>query len=112
MSANELIERMQTMFDYLPTKMDLRKHYKNNSKRGFGVTTKLLATCYDKMILVNRVPVHKDELTDYLIDGIPDEVTRNQARIQRFKKRENLLQEFEKIMLRVRITHESAIMLS
>lgn len=64
---------------------------------------------YDKMILANKVPVDKDEITDYLIDGIPDEVTRNQVHIQRFERKEDLLQAFKKIMLRAPIKNHARV---
>lgn len=42
----------------------------------------------------------EEELVDYLIDGIPDKVLQNQARMQHFEKKDMLLRAFDKIKLR------------
>lgn len=54
--------------------------------------------------LGNRVPISDDEILEYVIDGIPDEVLRNQARIRRFSTADGLLEAFEKVTLRDRNT--------
>lgn len=41
----------------------------------------------------------KDELVDYIIDGIPDKFLQNQTRMQRFERKYILLRAFEKIKL-------------
>lgn len=46
------------------------------------------------------MPIGEDELIDYLIDGIPDPMLRDQARIQRFADKSDLLEAFEKVTLR------------
>ena len=97
MSVNELIEKMRIMFDHRPTKMDVRKRFE---KRIWRNDETFCDYFYDKIILANKIPVDEDELTDYIIDGIPDEITRNQARIQGFKKKEDLLKAFEKVTFR------------
>lgn len=94
---NELIERMQIMFDHHPTKMDLKRKFE---ERNWRIDESFSNYFYDKTILANKMPIDENELTDYPVDGIPDEITRNQARIQRFGKKKDLLHAFEKIMLR------------
>lgn len=50
----------------------------------------------------NRIPIDADEIIDiddYIIDGIPDKMLRNQAHIQRFTQIEPLLEAFDAITL-------------
>lgn len=79
MPVDELVERMQSMFDHRPAKIDLRKEFE---KRTWRYDEPFSSYYYDKVILANRVPIEKEELIDYVIDGIPIEAMRNQARIQ------------------------------
>lgn len=55
---------------------------------------------HEKVIMGNRVPIEASEIIDYIIDGIPDDILRNQARIQCFTETELLLEAFEAITLR------------
>lgn len=77
-SVDELIERMQSIFEHRPTKMDLRRQFEKRFWRNDETFSNYF---YDKTILTNRIPIDEKKLTDYIIDGIPDEITRNQARI-------------------------------
>lgn len=54
---------------------------------------------HKKVIMGNRIPTESDELTDYVIEGIPDPALRDQAHIQRLKTMTNLLEAFEKVSL-------------
>lgn len=103
---DELIERMQNIFDHRPARIDLRKQFERRIWRSDETFSNYF---YDKVILANKVPMPEDELTDYLIDGIPDGILRNQARIQCFKKKEDLLRAFEKISIKApnKNTHAS-----
>lgn len=95
--VNQLLEKMQNIFDHRPAKIDLRKKFERRTWRFDETFSNYF---YDKIILANKVPVDEEELTDYIIDGIPDGIMRTQARIQRFEKKEDLLKSFEKIALR------------
>lgn len=48
----------------------------------------------------NRIPIDDSEVLEYVIDGIPDETLRNQARIQGFETVNTLLKAFERMTLR------------
>ncbi|XP_043264094.1 uncharacterized protein LOC122404231 [Colletes gigas] len=53
-----------------------------------------------KVVLANRIPIEDEaELVDEIIEGIPDTVLRNQARIQRFQNKSSVLAAFEKVEL-------------
>ncbi|KYN30352.1 Gag-Pol polyprotein [Trachymyrmex cornetzi] len=92
-SVDELLEKMRIMFDHRPAKLDLRRRFEKRVWRNDETFNNYF---YDKTILANKVPVDEDELVDYIIDGT-DEITRNQARIQTFKTKEELLSAFGKI---------------
>jgi len=84
------------MFDLRPSKLALRKSFERRiwqNKESFS------DYFHDKVILANRVPVDDEELTDYIIDGIPDKRLRDQARIQRFNSKSDLLEAFRNLTL-------------
>ncbi|XP_071576784.1 uncharacterized protein [Temnothorax nylanderi] len=88
---------MRNLFDVRPAKVELRRQFE---KREWKSDETFGTYFYDKVILAGRVPVNEDELVDYLIDGIPDRFLQNQARMQRFVRKDMLLRAFENIKLR------------
>jgi predicted RNA-binding protein with PUA domain len=54
---------------------------------------------HDKIILGNRVPVVKDELVEYIIDGISDGALKNQARVGDFGIKALLMALYEQVEL-------------
>lgn len=50
---------------------------------------------HDKVIMSNRVPIAADEIIEHVMDGISDNVLRNQSHIQRFTQIKSLLEAFE-----------------
>lgn len=85
------------MFDLRPTKLTLRRSFERRtwqSKESFS------DYFHDKVILANRVPIDDEELIDYIIDGIPNIRLRDQARVQRFSTKSNLLEAFRGLKLR------------
>lgn len=60
---------------------------------------------HDKVILANRIPIEAEETIEYMIEGIPDPMLRDQARVQRLNTQKNLLEAFKKITLRGRSSH-------
>ena len=92
----ELIERMKRMFDHRPAKFELRRKFEKRSWRNdesFG------DYYFEKVIMASKLSVDEDELIDCIIDGIPEVPLRNQARMQRFDTKEDLLRAFEQIKL-------------
>jgi len=77
-SVDDLFEEMQGIFDHRPGKMELRKQFERRTWRHGETFSHYF---YDKIILANKVPVDEDELTDFIIDGMPDGIIRDQARI-------------------------------
>lgn len=50
--------------------------------------------------MANQVPIVKEELIDYLLEGIPDARLRDQARMQQFESVSSLLEVFRNINLK------------
>lgn len=92
----ELLSEMKQIFDELPKKMNLRKQFE---ARSWQFKESFAEYFHDKIILGNPVPVLGEEFVDCLIDGIPDEEIKNQARILCFRKKGELFDVFKKITL-------------
>jgi len=97
MPVEELLADLRGMFFRKPNRVAARKEFE---ARVWKKNEKFSEYLHEKIILANQVPVSEDELVDYLIDGIPDSVLRDQARIQRFADKSDLLEAFEKVTLR------------
>ena len=96
LSIEDLLKEMRSMFDHRPSKVALRKEFE---ARTWKQAESFTSYYHDKVILANRVPISKDELIDYLIDGVSDTQLQNQARAMRFDKKEKLLESFRDISL-------------
>jgi len=55
-------------------RLDLRKKFET---RGWQKNELFSEYCHHKLILGNRVPIAKEEMIDYIIDGIPSKTLRN-----------------------------------
>lgn len=94
-SENLMIE-IKSMFDHRTSKLTLRKEFED---RKWKNTESFGEYYHEKIILANNTSVDEEELVDYLIDGIPNDHLRNQARMQRFVNKRSLFEAFEKISL-------------
>lgn len=97
MNFEMLLTAMKSMFDHRLVKITLKKQFEEKKwKREQSFSE----YCHAKIILGNKISIAKDELMDYIINGIPDEVLRNQARLHNFDSMSTLLKAFEKVSLR------------
>ena len=94
--VNELMNRMEAIFDHRPNKLSLRREFE---KRRWMPNEIFSDYHHDKVILVNRAPIPDKETIDYVVDGIPDFRSRNQARMHNFTSTNDLLKAFQKISL-------------
>lgn len=101
MTFDALIGEIKKMFSRRQSKVALRKKFEG---RFWKKDETFHEYFYEKMTLGNRVPIAADEMLDYIIDGIPDRMLRDQARMQRFDTTESLLEAFEEITVRDRYT--------
>ncbi|KYM95011.1 hypothetical protein ALC62_14354 [Cyphomyrmex costatus] len=98
MTADDLLKEMQTMFERPRGRLELRKTFESRQWQKGELFSEY---CHHKQILGNRVPIDKEEMVDYVIEGIPSEVLRNQARMHRFTSVQDVTQAFNKISLKV-----------
>jgi len=92
-SVEALIYELKAMFDHWPSRIALRKTFEECVwKKGETFSDYM----HQKVILGNRIPVDEEELAEYFIDGIPDRILRDQARLN---TKAALLEAFERITL-------------
>ncbi|KYN30157.1 hypothetical protein ALC57_00383 [Trachymyrmex cornetzi] len=97
MPFDMLLNELRSMFQHRQTKVIMRKRFEERSWKKDETFHKY---CREKVIMGNRVTVDDDEMLEYVIDGIPDEALRNQARVQGFETVDTLLKAFEKVTIR------------
>jgi Arginine methyltransferase-interacting protein, contains RING Zn-finger len=102
MTVEDLLTEMRSLYDHRPTTLYARKQFEN---RIWCNDEEFSEYYHDKVILANRIYIGEEEVVDYLIEGITDLVLRNQARMQRFKTKECLLDAFKGITLRADSKH-------
>lgn len=94
--VDQLLAGLREMFSHRQSKVIARKQFEERTwKKGETFNDYF----HEKAILANRVPVADDEILDYIIDGIPDPVLRDQARIQGFSTKASLLRAFQRITI-------------
>lgn len=104
MSFDALLGELRSMFQHRQSKVALRKKFED---RMWKKEETFHEYVHEKIITGNRVPIDSDEMLEYIVEGIPDDALRDQARIQRFDTVEALLDAFEKVTLRGRGTFNS-----
>lgn len=93
---DELLRRMEAMYDRREKKMALRREFEN---RVWQHSETFAEYFHKKIILANKIPIEEDELVDYVIEGIPVKSIRYQAMMQRFPDKETMLRAMENISL-------------
>lgn len=97
MGVDELLNEMQSMFERPLGRLELRKKFE---AREWQKNELFSEYCHHKLILGNRVPVAKEEMVDYVIEGIPSEALRNQARMHLFSSVQEMMKAFSKVTLK------------
>lgn len=97
MSFERLLEELRTMFRQHESRLYLRRRFES---RVWKKEETFQEYIHNKTIMGNRVPIERDELLEYIIDGIPNIALRDQARIRGFSSVVGLLKAFERITLR------------
>ena len=82
LSIPDHLRDMQQMFDFRPAKVTLRKEFE---VRMWQSGKSFANYFHEKLIVVNRVPILDEEVIDYIVDGVNDELLRNQDRLINFK---------------------------
>lgn len=99
MSVDDLLSKLRGMFCNRPSRVLARKQFEQRVwKRDESFSSYL----HDKIILANHISIDESEIIEYVVEGIPNQVLRDQARVQRLNSRESLLEAFERVSLRGR----------
>ncbi|KAK2578393.1 hypothetical protein KPH14_012644 [Odynerus spinipes] len=96
MNIDNLLRNIEDTFGQRLSRLDRRRLLE---KRQWQKNEHFSDYYYDKLALANQVPVAEEEKIDYIIDGIPDENLRNQARVQNFSSPACLVEVFKKVKL-------------
>jgi len=99
MPFDVLLGELQAMFQHRQSRVTTRKIFE---ERVWKKDETFHEYVHEKIIMGNRVPIDGDEMLEYIVDGIPDDTLRNQARIQGFETVDVLLRAFERVTLRER----------
>lgn len=97
--VDELLAEMRKMFHHESSKIWMRQQFERRTWRKDETFNEYM---HQKVILGNRSKIMETEMIEYIIEGIPDLALRDQARVQRLRSREALLEAFERISLRGR----------
>lgn len=96
LTIEEILVEMKKIFDQRQSRLRRRKQFE---ERRWKYSENFSEYYHEKVILANRVPVDEEEMVEYLIDGIANVQLRNQARLQQFDTKSDLLAAFENISL-------------
>lgn len=102
--VDDFLVKLRNMFNHRPSRVQARKQFE---QRVWKRDETFSSYMHDKVILANRTSIDEDELIEYIIEGIPDQMLRDQARVQRLRSQEYLLEAFEGVSLRGRFQHTS-----
>lgn len=80
MRFDNLINELKSMFRYKQNKVTTRRIFETRIWKDETFREYV----HKEVIMGNRVPMEATKMMNYIIDGIPDNVLRNQTRIQRF----------------------------
>ncbi|XP_049310646.1 uncharacterized protein LOC125778139 [Bactrocera dorsalis] len=92
--VDELISQMNQVFGSGENKVVLRRKFET---RKWKSGERFIEYFNDKVVLANQLQLGEEELVEYIIDGIPDYRLRNQAYMQCYTTKAQLLQAFSKI---------------
>ncbi|RLU18894.1 hypothetical protein DMN91_009252 [Ooceraea biroi] len=96
MSLDDLLQEMENIFDQPLGRLNSRRKFE---MRKWKKEESFSEYWHDKIILGNRISIQEDELVDYMVDSIPADNLRNQARMQSFSSVQEVLKAFKKISL-------------
>lgn len=96
-SADELLLGLKNMFFHETGRVHMRKQFERRIWRRDETFNEY---AHQKIILGNRIKIDEEEMTEYIIEGIPDPVLRDQARVQRLRTKKALFEAFERVSLR------------
>ncbi|KYN10221.1 hypothetical protein ALC57_17652 [Trachymyrmex cornetzi] len=75
--TDTILDKMDAMFKQPIGQLERRRQFE---ARQWRKDETFSSYCHDKIILGNCVPIAEDELVDYVVEGIPSETLKNQAK--------------------------------
>lgn len=95
---------IKSKLDLRSSNLELRKKFESRILR---TDESFNDYCHDKLILASHVALKESEITDCIIDGIPDPRLRDQAQMHSFDSPATLSRAFQNITLRSDAKHRS-----
>lgn len=84
----ELLDKMVGTYNQRFSMLTLQKYFEERTWRANEIFADYL---YEKVTLINKTTISETEVLEYTIDGISDVRVGSQAKMHRFKTRNNLL---------------------
>jgi len=97
-AMDRLLEKMDAMFNQPTSRLERKRDFEN---RVWQRNETFSDYCHDKVIKGNKVPIAEEELVDYVIEGIPRKILRDQAKMQSFSAMQKLIKALRGIKLEV-----------
>jgi len=94
LSTEELLKGLGAMYDQRLDDKVLHERFREREWRKDETFSDYM---HQKIILANRVPIAERQLLGYIIDGIPNPILRNEARISGVSTKEELRARFEQV---------------
>jgi hypothetical protein len=94
LSTEELLRGLGAMFDQ---RLDDKVLHERFREREWRKDETFSDYVHQKIILANRMPIAERQLLGYIIDGIPNPILRNEARISGVSTEEELRARFEQV---------------
>ncbi|XP_067633790.1 uncharacterized protein [Eurosta solidaginis] len=94
MPFDKFLLEMSSLFEEKASKLMLKRKLE---ARRWLISESFEEYFHAKLILANRILIEEDELVEYLVEGIPKEALRSQAKMQRFRNKYEFLDEFRTI---------------
>lgn len=94
LNCEDLLRKVRKMYGQRPDPLALRRELEARKWNAGEVFADYL---HDKVTLANRIPVADNELISYVIEGIPSQELRTQARVQQYETIDAMLAAFANV---------------
>ncbi|XP_043497018.1 uncharacterized protein LOC122520807 [Polistes fuscatus] len=94
LSSNDLLRELRKMFGQQVDPLILRRKLE---ARVWKPTESFTDYVHDKVTLANRIPIDEKEIISYVIDGIPSQELRTQAKVQCYASLESMITAFASV---------------
>lgn len=99
----DLLREMKTMYGQRADPLTLRRELE---ARKWAAGEAFADYLHDKVVLANRIPTTKEETLSYIVEGIPNQQLRTQAKVQRYQSIDAMLTAFAGVSLPKETPHQ------